>query len=703
MLRPTLALALFALLAGTTARAAITHEDLWLMPRVAPAVASPDGRWAVTSVTQPAYEADAQSSDLWLVATDGSSPPRQLTATRGPESGYAWSPDSRRIAFAAKRDGDSVAQIYVLDLRGGEARRVTTLPTGARSPRFSPDGTRLLFTSDAPPDTTSVDDLQARLDARAARKHSARTYTGFPIRNWDHWLEDTQPRLFVQPLDGGPARDLLAGSALLREPGYGGRVTLTDDELDATWTPDGGAVVFIASRNRHRAALAFTHTDLFVVPADGGEPRRLTGPDGHADSDVYTAPRFTPDGRRLVASVAPRTARVYNAARLDVFGWPDARRERRIEAPDARGVAGFAPASDSRGVWFTAEDAGQEKLYRADLATGAVRPVMAPTAGLYTGLSVAERSRTPVLVASHESATEPLEVVRLDPKTGRHALLTRFTRERAAALALPPLEHFTSTTADGRPVHNMLVRPAGFDPSRRYPMLVLIHGGPHIMWRDSFFLRWNYHLLAQPGVVVLLTNYRGSTGFGEAFAQSIEGDPLKGPADDLLRAAQAAVERFTFIDGERQCAGGASYGGHLANWLQGTTTHYRCLVSHAGLVNLESQWGTSDLAYSREANNGGPVWEQGPVWREQNPIRLAGHYRTPVLVTFGERDFRVPINNGLEYWAALQRQQVESRLVVYPDENHWIQRGENSRHFYGEVRDWLVRWLDLAPPAATAQ
>jgi dipeptidyl aminopeptidase/acylaminoacyl peptidase len=216
------------------------------------------------------------------------------------------------------------------------------------------------------------------------------------------------------------------------------------------------------------------------------------------------------------------------------------------------------------------------------------------------------------------------------------------------------------------------------------------------MRRDQFFVRWNYHLLAEPGYVLLLTNYSGSTGFGEEFARSIQGDPLKGPADEINEAADAAIREFKFIDSSRQCAGGASYGGHLANWLQASTTRYKCLVSHAGLVNLEAQWGTSDTIYSREVNMGGPPWEQGSVWREQNPIRYAAKFKTPVLVTVGESDFRVPINNTLEYWAALQRMRVPSRLIVFPDANHWIQKGEDSRLFYTEIANWLGRWL---PPA----
>jgi dipeptidyl aminopeptidase/acylaminoacyl peptidase len=197
--------------------------------------------------------------------------------------------------------------------------------------------------------------------------------------------------------------------------------------------------------------------------------------------------------------------------------------------------------------------------------------------------------------------------------------------------------------------------------------------------------------------VVLLTNYTGSTGFGEKYAQAIQGDPLEGPGIEVNEAADEAIKRFAFIDGTRQVAGGASYGGHLSNWLAVTTTRYKALISHAGLFAQETQWGTSDIVYSREANMGGPPWGNSPVWRAQNPILKAGNLKTPVLVTVGERDFRVPLNNALQFWSALQRMQVPSRLIVFPEENHWVLRGENSRFFYGEVHAWIAKWLGSAP------
>jgi dipeptidyl aminopeptidase/acylaminoacyl peptidase len=245
----------------------------------------------------------------------------------------------------------------------------------------------------------------------------------------------------------------------------------------------------------------------------------------------------------------------------------------------------------------------------------------------------------------------------------------------------------------------MVVKPPAFDPNKRYPLLVLIHGGAANMWRDAFVLRWNYHLLGAPGYVVLLTDYTGSTGYGEKFAQDIQFDPLKGPAEEINQAADEAIKRYPFIDGARQAAGGASYGGHLANWLQATTTRYKCIVSHAGEMDLMMQWGTSDGIYGREVNSGGPPWGDSKVWREQSPILQAGNHDrqtgfvTPILITVGENDFRVPINNALMNWAVQQRLQVPSKLIVFPDENHWILKGEDSRFFYGQVHAWLAQWL----------
>ena len=304
----------------------ITHEDLWTFARLSPPAVSHDGRFAAVVATQPAYDPAQQSADLWLLPTDGKGAPRQLTFSKAAEAGPVFSPDGSQLAFTVQREGDAAPQVYVLDLRqGGEPRRVTSISTGARTPQFSPDGAKLLFVSTVFPGTMNDADNVRIAAERKARKDNVRVYTGFPIRNWDRWLDDRQQRLFVVPVAGGEAKDMLATSALVKEPGFGGRFTETGEEIDATWTPDGEAVVFSATINRHRAAFANTHTDLYRVPATGGEAERLTGSGAIGAQDSYGRPQFSADGRQLVAHLTPRGEKVYQPTRLATFSWPDAK------------------------------------------------------------------------------------------------------------------------------------------------------------------------------------------------------------------------------------------------------------------------------------------------------------------------------------------------------------------------------------------
>ncbi|HYO62143.1 MAG TPA: S9 family peptidase [Pyrinomonadaceae bacterium] len=696
-LLPLVALAALAALpsaprvgAQSSAKKPITHEAMWLMKRVGAPVPSPDGKWVVFSLVEPSYDESAQVTDLWVVPTDGSAKPRRLTATKGGEGGASWSPDSRRLAFSARREGDEAAQIYVLDVAdGGEAVRLTSLTLGARGPQWRPDGQAILFTSNVYPGAADEEANKKIAAERKSQKYRARAYDGFPVRRWDKWIEDTKPRIFVQPVEpGARAVNLLAGSNLVRQPGFTGRETNAGEELDPVWSPDGESVVFNATTGGNTAAYAFYGTHLFRVSARGGEPVQITnGP------NEYSAPAFSPDGRALYSLTTSQAGKVYYLTRLARFSWPSPGEPAVLTSTFDRAVSNFAVSPDSKTVYLTAEDAGLEKLYSVPAAGGEVRLAFDTTRGTYTNLRVPSRASSTVLLANWESSTNPSELVRIDARSNTHRAVTDFNAQRAAEIDWQPLRHFWFTSRGGKRIHNMIALPPNFDENKRYPLLVLMHGGPHTMWRDQFFLRWNYHLLAQPGYVVLLTNYTGSTGFGERFAQEIQGDPFKTPADEINQAADEAARQFRFVDAARACAGGASYGGHLANWLQATTTRYRCLISHAGLINLESQWGTSDIIYHREVGSGGPVWEQGAVWREQNPIRFAANFKTPILLTVGENDFRVPLNQTLENWSVLQRQRVPSRLVVFPEENHWIQKGENSRYFFQEVHAWLKRYL----------
>lgn len=652
----------------------ITHEAMWLLKRVGTPSPSPDGKWVVFSVIEPSYNAADESSDLWIVPGDGSAAPRKITSSKAAESGVAWSPDGKAIAFSSRREGDSAAQVYLLPLSGGEAQRITNIPSGATSPQFSPDGKSLLFVSPMKPKKPEV-------------KYQARVFETFPIRYWDRWLDDAQPHLLVQAAQvGAKAKDLFESTKLIGMPGFGGAMGETGPSMNGTWSPDSRQIVFTATLNRNQAAYANVVSHLFAVSAEGGEPRQLTT----SMVDSYARPVFRPDGKALYAAQQNEGPKQYSLSRLAMFDWSgDGNLGGRtiVSSGLDRSVDSFVFSADSKSVYIGAEDAGLGKIFRIPAAGGGASVLFDITTGGYSGLASAGGA----LFASFDSATRPAEIVRVDSKG--HTALTHFNDDAIAKFDLAPLRHFWFTSAKGRRIHNMIVLPPGLDESKKYPLFVLMHGGPHNMWKDQFFLRWNYHLIAQPGYVVLLTNYTGSTGFGEQFAQEIQGDPLKTPGDEINQAADEAIKKYSFIDASRQAVGGASYGGHLANWMQATTTRYKCIIAHAGLVNLESQWGTSDTVYSREVNNGGPPWEQGPIWREQNPIRYAAKFKTPILLTVGENDFRVPMNNTLENWSVLQRMKVPSKLIVFPRANHWILNGEDSRFFYQELHAWLAKWL----------
>jgi dipeptidyl aminopeptidase/acylaminoacyl peptidase len=689
---------LAALAQTPAARTPITHEKLWMMKRVGGPVVSPDGKWMVYSVLEPSYEPDKEVSDLWLAAADGKSPPRRVTHTRAAEKGVAWSPDSRAIVFATKREGDEVEQIYLLDLAGGgEARRLTNLSTGAANPQWRPDGRAILFESLVYPGALD-DEANKKIAAeRKARKYNVRAYEHFPVRYWNQWLDDRRPTILVQSLEeGAVAKDILSPTAFARGAGFDGATQGENPvSLSPIWSPDGKEIVFVATAERWNAAFAHVGYHLYRMPAEGGaEPEPATPAPGN-----YAEASFAPDGQSLFFKYAMQDQEIYHQMRVERLAWPAGGEPTLVTRDFDHEITAFALTPDSKSVYLIVPESGRENLYRVPGPGGVPVRVIAHEVGGFTALASARRSPAPVLVGSYGSSVSPAEVVRIDPATGKHLSLTEVNAAAAAAIDWQPPQHFYFTSAKGRSIHSMLVTPPAFDPGKRYPLLLLIHGGPAAHDSDQIGLRWNYHLLGAPGYVVLTVDYTGSTSFGEKFAQEIKLDPLKTPGDEVNQAVDEALKRFAFIDGTRMCAAGASYGGHLVNWLEATTTRFRCIVSHAGEVDLTTQWGESDFNYGRELANGGPPWSGTPIWREQSAITYAANWKTPILMSIGERDYRVPIGNTLEAWSTLQRMQVPSRLLVWPDAWHWILKPEDSRHFYEEVHAWLAKYL---APADTA-
>ena len=529
---------------------------------------------------------------------------------------------------------------------------------------------------------------------RKARKYNVRTYEHFPIRFWNQWLDDRQPTLMVQSIEpGSQPKDILSGTALARTSGYSGSETDSGVTLAPLWSPDGREVVFTATTERWHAAYTHVGYHLYRMAVDGGEPRIVSAAAGE-----YGDASFSPNGKSLFFKYELQDSEVYHLPRLYKVAWPAGGEPTLVARDFDRDPSQYALTPDGKQVFLLVPDAGKENLYQVAADGGKPVLVIEPATGGYTSLEIPEKAAKPILIAAYGSSVSPSEIVRIDPARHSHINLTRVNTAAAAAIDWRPPQHFYFTSAKGRNIHNMIVLPPAFDAAKKYPLLVLIHGGAASNNPDQIGLRWNYHLLAAPGYVILMTDYTGSTSFGEKFAQAIKLDPLRTPGDEINQAVDEAIKRYSFIDGSRACAAGASYGGHLANWIEATTTRYKCIVSHAGEVDLTTQWGTSDGIYGREVTNGGPPWEGNPVWRDQSPLTYAANWKTPMLLSIGERDFRVPINNTLENWSALQRMRVPSRLLVWPDAWHWILKPEDSRHFYEEVHQWLATYLKDAPP-----
>ncbi len=666
----------FSFSAAAQTKHTITHEEMWMMKRVGAPEISPDGKWVVFSVLNPAYDEKEQSTDLWLLAVNGGSP-RKITSTKSPETSYTWSPDNKNIAFAAKRDGDENTQIYIINIaEGGEAQRITNLSTGANTPRFSPDGMMILFSSSVYPGAFTDSANKKIVEDKKKIKYKARAYSSYPIRSWDQWVDEKQTHLFVQKAEAGAeVRDLFAGTGIVNAEGF-------VNNSSGCWSADGKSILFTSLTGRVESIYKDVPFNIYSVAVTGGKETQLTN-DGFSYGDIS----ISKDGKTLYAQADPQNDyKVYTLARLVRFDFPSMQKRTLLGNQLDRPVSRYQLTTN--GILLNAESEGTDRIYIIPNGETEAKPFINNTVGCYTNIRGADNN---TIVANFETSGMPPELVKIN--ANGHEWLTQFNKEKLASLDLPPIESFWITSSRGKKIRSYLVRPAGFDPNKKYPLFVVMHGGPAGAWKDNFGYRWNYHLLAAPGYVLVLTDYTGSTGYGEKFGQDIQYDPFKGPANEINEAAAYATQHYSFINGTIQAAGGASYGGHLASWMQASTTNYKCLICHAGLINSESQWGTSDGIYGREVMNGGAPWQQTKTWKEQNPIRFAEKFKTPILITVGEKDFRVPMNNSIENFYTAQRLKIPSKLIVFPDENHWILNAENSRYFYQEVQNWLKKYM----------
>ena len=651
------------------ARKPLDAETMWQMQRLSSPAISPDGTQAVVAVTRFELKDDKGITNLWLLPTDGGEA-RQLTTHPGSDSSPAWSPDGRFIAFVSRRHEDEQSQVYVIPVGGGEARRLTSVPTGAAAPAWFPDSKEVAFISRVFEDAADWDEMAQRLKAEKDSKVSARTWDRAPISFWDRWHDDRKPHLYRIALDGSEPRPVTPGSGvhlLISGAGTGSYAI----------SPDGGEVAVVADSDPSGIE---PNPDVFVLPAAGGEARNLTGDNPAPDF----APAYSPDGRWLAFSQQRIPGFYADRARLVLHDRRDQSQRVLTESFD-RSVSGVTWAPDSRSLYTVVDDAGHLRIHAIDARSGAPRAITREHSFSDPALSANGR----VLVALRQSFVEPPTLVRVDPRRGNASKISGFNDELLAGIEFGRYESVTYAGADGAPIQMWVVYPPGFDPARKYPLYLLLHGGPHNGIPDGFHFRWNAQVFAGWGYVTAWHNFHGSSGFGQDFTDSINPYQSELPYRDTLKAAQWFAGQ-PWIDAERMGAGGGSYGGYLASILLGREHPFQTLVAHAAVFNWITQYAAD---YGASKRRHGEYWTQPGHYEVSSPHMGAANFETPTLVIHGQLDYRVPLNHGIELFNILQNRGVRSRFVYYPDENHWILKPNNSLHWYQVKREWLAEFL----------
>ena len=660
--------------AQSAAKHPMTFDDLIKLHRISGATISKDGRWIAYSVATPDMDANRNVSNVWIVSTAGGDPIQ--VSQGGHDSSPAWSPDGITLAFISARDGAS--QVYLLSMEGGEARKFTQLSTGADLFHWSPDGRIIAFTSVVYPDCND-DACNAKRDAEKEKsKVKARIYDHLLYRHWDHWSEGKRSHLFVIAVDGSAApRDLTAGANYDVPPDERG------ESSDFNFSPDSKEICFTAVTDKVEAIS--TNGDLFTVPVAGGEAKRITTQKGFDGNPVYS-----PDGRYIAyhAQLTPG----YESDRWRVMLYDrGAGKSENLSEDFDRSAMELAWSPDSKTIYFLAENETLQPVYAMEAHVGAAPKKVLD--GFNAEFALSGDGKT--LEATRTSLTMPNEIFVSTADGSGLKQLTHANEALLSSVEMNPPEKFWFDGAEGTKVQAMLIRPPNFDASKKYPMLNLLHGGPQTMWSDDWGYRWNPEVFAGAGYVILMINRRGSTGYGQKFTDEITNDWGGKAYEDVMKGTDAAIAKYPFIDASRLAAAGGSYGGYMADWLATHTGRFKAIISHAGVYDKVSMYATEELWFEEHDMQGTP-WSAPENYKRYAPVTYAGDlgkYKTPMLVIAGERDYRVPYTQSLEFFSALQRQGVPSELLIFPDEGHWVLKPQNAQLWYKTFLNWLGTYV----------
>lgn len=659
----------------------ITVEDLWNVKRLGPPSISPDGKQVAVEVTSYSMKKNDSSSNLWILSTDGKKQ-TQLTNTTGKNSGPKWSPDGNWIAFHSKRGSDTTPQLYVIAPGGGEARRVSNMPMAPSGVKWSADSKTLYTVASVWPDTPDDESYRKKEKAQKDNPVKALVIDDAVYRYWDRWIADgKKPTVFAVDVATGKHRDLLAGTGKHLPP-------LSPSVADFDVSPDGKELCFVADSAKDPGT--DTNLDLYTLPLDKkGKPRNITADNSAND----THPVYSPDGKYI--AFLRQTVKFFYADRQRLMVMDRRNGKNKEFAADLdRSCANPQWLDDIENVpvlGIEAEDKGHVKQF----AIASDSCVTLSSAGA-SRRSMARNRRAPSDMFSYLAASFDMPPTLYGvPDKGVGIQISHFNDDLVSRWQLGRVEERYFKGANDEDVHMWIVYPPNFDPAKKWPLVQVVHGGPHNGIMTDFSFRWNLQLWAAQGWVIGCVNFHGSSGFGQKFADSITGDYATKPTIDIMKATDW-FEQQPWIDKSRIATAGASYGGFMMAWLNGQTDRFKAMVCHAGVFSYHTQM-ASDVVRGRERALGAFPWTDITRIDKVSPQRYSKNMKTPTLILHGEKDFRVPIAHGLEYYNTLRQKGVPTRLVYFPDENHWILKPQNSRLWHREVFGWLEKYIGHGP------